>query len=176
MFEIVFHRLPWLVRHRRPVDMRAFGRDARTTRQRVEVCPPTTGRTPVAAAPDGWRERLGDWIDAAWPGLLGVTRQACSSRVMAGAAPLAGVRQEFEQSLADINTAGRASLMHRIQLACTLHALWHLRPEIFNLVACARSESEAERRLALLNRHFPTRAPRSGFGALTSLGPDPRKP
>jgi len=33
-------------------------------------------------------------------------------------------------------------------------------------VGVARSQAEAEQRLLLLNRHFPTRAPRSQFAAL----------
>ena len=46
--------------------------------------------------------------------------------------------------------------------------LWHLRAELYHVVAVYHSQHEAERRLAELNGHFPTRAPRSGFVPLLS--------
>ena len=47
-----------------------------------------------------------------------------------------------------------------------LRELWHLRSELFRQVALQHSQFEAEQRLSRLNRHFPTRAPRSGFAPL----------
>lgn len=68
-------------------------------------------------------------------------------------------------------------LQQRINIARSLHELWHLRPEVFKLVALRYSQGEAQSRLDRLNRHFPTRAPRSGFGAF-ELGAAavPRRP
>jgi hypothetical protein len=54
-----------------------------------------------------------------------------------------------------------------VDSARSLRELWHLRSEVYRLVALQTSQSEAERRLADLNHHFPTRAPRSGFAPLT---------
>jgi hypothetical protein len=53
-----------------------------------------------------------------------------------------------------------------IRGARSLRELWHLRAEVYNAVAVQTSQLDAETRLARLNKHFPTRAPRSGFAAL----------
>ena len=54
----------------------------------------------------------------------------------------------------------------QIYAAASMHDLWHLRLDVFNLVSCHHDQTEADHRLSQLNRHFPTRSPRSGFGAL----------
>ena len=41
--------------------------------------------------------------------------------------------------------------------------MWHLRSSLYGEVSMTLSQGEAERRLARLNRHFPTRAPRSAL-------------
>ena len=51
-------------------------------------------------------------------------------------------------------------------LVGSLRELWHLRAEVFSLVSLQHSQHAADTRLAQLNRHFPSRSPRSGFGAL----------
>jgi hypothetical protein len=166
MFQIIL-RHGW-----RPVRRLAFARsrlpgaDTRPTQQRVEVCPPASGRVARAPFSACWRERLGHWIDTAFPSLMTSTRQADSSKVIAGAVPIEGVRCEFARSLNDIRTEPARDAVIRIRSARSLHELWHLRLEVFNHVARQHDQAEATRRLALLNRHFPTRAPRSGFGAL----------
>lgn len=127
--------------------------------RRLEVCPPA--RLPAAAATPGWRASLRDWLDTGWGRPLrdGVQRQAPASD------PINVVRAEFLQSLSDIRTQQVGMLQQRIHIARSLHELWHLRAEVFKLVALRYSQGEAQSRLDLLNRHFPTRAPRSGFGA-----------
>ncbi len=74
------------------------------------------------------------------------------------------VRVEFMRAVADVELDEADSLRTRIALARSLRELWHLRAEVFRLVGLAYSQREAEGRLALLNRHFPARAPRSQFG------------
>ena len=54
----------------------------------------------------------------------------------------------------------------RVQEARSLRELWHVRADLYRVIAVAHSQREAEERLLLLNRHFPTRAPRSQFGTL----------
>ncbi len=76
---------------------------------------------------------------------------------------LPAVRQEFLATVADIHTEGAQSLRIRIQTARSLRDLWHLRSEVFSIVGVAHSESQAETRVTELNRHFPTKAPRSQF-------------
>jgi hypothetical protein len=79
---------------------------------------------------------------------------------------LADVRAEFCLALADVGEPDARVLIQRMSHAATLRELWHLRPELFHAVALRHSQDEADRRLARLNRHFPTRAPKSGFAPL----------
>lgn len=74
---------------------------------------------------------------------------------------LALVKNEFEDSLAGLTGAEACQLSLQIERARSLRELWHLRSTLYGLMALAHSQSEAERRMAQLNRHFPTRAPRS---------------
>jgi len=165
MLQIVF-QLRGAMARRGPATASSDWAPSNPARARVAVCPPTARQRTASREHHGWRERLAHSIDAAWPSLLTLTRRADSSKVIAGAAPLEDVRCEFARSLRDLAAENTRSTLNGINSARTLHELWHLRPEVFNLVARHRDQAEADRRLALLNRHFPTRAPRSGFGAL----------
>jgi hypothetical protein len=79
---------------------------------------------------------------------------------------LPGVRSEFLNALQDVQSDGAERLRERIRHAHSLRELWHLRADVFREVGVAHTQSEAERRLTRLNRHFPTRAPRSQFDSL----------
>jgi hypothetical protein len=81
---------------------------------------------------------------------------------------LPAVRDEFRRAIHDIKDEARYGLVMRVAQARSLRELWHMRIDVYNLVALHHSEFEASQRLALLNRHFPTRAPRSGFAPLAS--------
>lgn len=76
---------------------------------------------------------------------------------------LPGVREDFMACLRDVSPAATAPLRRQIVDARSLRELWHLRAEVYNTVGRAHSQHEAEQRLARLNRHFPKRAPRTGF-------------
>ena len=78
------------------------------------------------------------------------------------------VQDDFQQALADVDEAKAYPLSCRIAQARSLRELWLLRTDIYTLIAQQRSELEAAQRLSRLNRHFPTRAPRSGFAPLAS--------
>ena len=119
---------------------------------RAEVCPPSLRPAPRSA----WN-RLWFWLRA--PGPL----QSSPSPNR-----LPPVRQDFVDTLADLPADTTAALRLRIDQTRTLRELWHLRTELYTVVALNHSQHEAERRLAQLNRHFPTRAPRSGFVPLLS--------
>lgn len=143
---------------------------ARVSR-RVEVRPPAL--LPVAAAAPGWRASLRDWLDTGWGRPV---RRAGPGQRPPGD-PIGAVRAEFLQSLSDIRTQQVGMLQQRIHIARSLHELWHLRPEVFKVVALRFSQGEAQCRLDRLNRHFPTRAPRSGFGAFEpGAAAAPRRP
>jgi hypothetical protein len=120
---------------------------------RVEVCPPSLRHAPESA----WN-RLMFWLMAPAP--------------QDSAPPLnrlPGVRAEFIACLADVHHEQVEALRGRVHAARSLRELWHLRTEVFHLVALDHSQHEAEARLTDLNRHFPTRAPRSGFAPLGAL-------
>ena len=117
---------------------------------RVECVPPS-----LHHAPDSAWQRLMVWLLAPAPQ---DTAQPLNR--------LPGVRTDFMAALADIATAEADRLRLRIHDAQSLRELWHVRSDLFSVVGVARSQAEAEQRLLLLNRHFPTRAPRSQFAAL----------
>jgi hypothetical protein len=134
----------------------AFRRPPRRTpfsassRLRVEVRPPSLRHKPSTA----W-QRLVFWLLAPAP--------------MDAAPPLnrlPAVRADFAASVHDLPPAAVADLADRIDRARSLRDLWHLRAEVYSAVGVHRSQGEAEVRLAQLNRHFPTRAPRSGIAPL----------
>lgn len=116
---------------------------------RVEICPPERR----SAAP--WWQRLRRWARSEW----------APTRPDDG---LDAIRQEFAAAVADLRGPRVDDLIDQVDAARSLRELWHLRAEVFRLVALARSQHEADQRLVPLNRHFPTRAPRSGFGQLES--------
>jgi hypothetical protein len=115
---------------------------------RLEVRPPS-----LREAPDQPWQRLMFWLLAPSPG-----------RVSPGPGRLGTVRADFHACVADLTSVPDAGhLVHRIEMARSLRELWHLRPDVYRLVAVEHSQAEAEARVASLNRHFPTRSPRSGF-------------
>lgn len=119
---------------------------------RAEVCPPSLRQAPQA----GWN-RLWFWLLT--PGPLAASPSLNR---------LPPVRQDFIDSLDDIDGSAADTLIDRIRQARSLRELWHLRAELYHVVAVQCSQHEAERRVSQLNRHFPTRAPRSGFVPLLS--------
>ena len=136
--------LPYLAR---------FGRRstlAASSSFRVEVFAPS-----LRHAPDSFWQRLMFWLMAPAP---------------QDAAPplnrLPGVRRDFMAALADINAVDAERLRSRIGATRSLRDLWHLRADVYRVVGVNHRESEADTRLARLNRHFPTRAPRSQLGGL----------
>lgn len=79
---------------------------------------------------------------------------------------LALVKDEFADSLFGLAGAEVGRLAEQIARARSLRELWHLRSALYNQLAIAHTQSEAESRMAVLNRHFPHRATRSSFAPL----------
>jgi hypothetical protein len=134
---------------------------------RVESCPPA----PLLAERPGWVDRFLDWLGQDWH----ATRcgaESHDSDAPSDVAHLALVRHEFTACLDDIATRQAADLAIRIGRARSLRELWHLRAEVFNVVSCHTDQREARERLTRLNRHFPVRAPRSGFGGFDATPHD----
>jgi hypothetical protein len=112
-----------------------------TTRR--DVCPPSLVPQAAGSGMRRWLRRLGAFDTTAADPL---------KRVLA-------VREEFALALEGIDSQHAQFLQHRIRHQRSLRELWHLRAEMFVLIAQAFTEHEAERRMAPLARHFPLRAP-----------------
>lgn len=117
---------------------------------RTEVCPP-----PLRMAPGGTWQRMLFWLMAPAPHDTAPPLNR-----------LPAVRRDFAATLADVDTDDAAALRERIDQARTLREFWHLRAEVYRVVGVAHTQTKAEERLARLNTHFPTRAPRSQFAPL----------
>ncbi|MEQ1683633.1 MAG: hypothetical protein ABL916_08295 [Burkholderiaceae bacterium] len=122
------------------------------------VCPPKP-RHPLRAGQ--WREWLTGIPDTRFPGDSPAAAAPARSDTR-----LTNVRNEFIDTLDDIPGHAADDAIAQIYAAASMHDLWHLRLDVFNLVSCHHDQAEADQRLSQLNRHFPTRSPRSGFGAL----------
>ena len=136
--------LPFLSRRARRSTLEA------PSSRRVEVCPPS-----LRQAPDRTWQRAMFWLLAPGP----QDASPAPSRLHA-------VRSDFTALLADIDTDAARALCRRIADAGSLRELWHLRAEAYRVIGLGYSQSVAEDRLARMNRHFPTRAPRSQFAPL----------
>lgn len=120
---------------------------------RVEVVPPELWPSSLSL-----RGRFKRWRD-------GLLKQA-SPWLPAPLRPidrLLRVKDDFRDSLIDVPGPAALDLAGRIERARSLRELWHLRSGLYGEVAMALSQGQAEQRLARLNRHFPTRSPRSGL-------------
>jgi hypothetical protein len=118
---------------------------------RVETVPPSL-RCPPMGGP--W-QRLMFWLLAPAPQHMPPPMNR-----------LPGVRTEFLATISDIDSVDADALRRRILDTHSLRELWHQRAEVYRLVGVAHNQEQAEERVALLNRHFPTRAPRSQLGPL----------
>lgn len=118
---------------------------------RVEVCPPELW--PSSLSWRGRLQRLGNrLLNQALPWLPAPARPVNR---------LEQVKREFQDSVNDLPGDPLNQLLDRIDRARSLREMWHLRSSVYGQVALALNQSEAERRLARLNRHFPVRASRA---------------
>ena len=76
--------------------------------------------------------------------------------------PLERARAEFVAAFDGLLDLDHNGLLKRAQHARSLRELWHLRSELYTLIARRVSQHEADARLARVNQHFPTRAQRTG--------------
>ncbi|HEX2540535.1 MAG TPA: hypothetical protein VHM00_05580 [Caldimonas sp.] len=102
--------------------------------------------TRVESTPPGAARAVGTGND--WRAWFGRRRRV---------AALAAARDAFAEALFDVRTAEAARVLDRIDVARSLHELWHLREEVFSLVSRRHDQAEATTRLAALDRGFPRR-------------------
>ena len=120
---------------------------------RIEVCPPELWPSSLS-----WRGKTTRWTQR----VVGLVAPWLPEPVRP-VNRLTLVKAEFVDSVSDLTDIGQTSLLERIGRARSLRELWHLRSSVYGEVAMALNQIEAERRLAGLNRHFPTRSPRSAL-------------
>ena len=75
--------------------------------------------------------------------------------------PLERARSAFVAAMDGLHEFDHLDLRRRAQHARSLRELWHLRSELYTLIARRVSQFEADARLARVNQHFPTRAQRT---------------
>ncbi len=152
----------WQARVRRQLEPQQVQQPLlRTVSQRTEVFPPDR-----LYRVSRWHRGLRDWLNTGWD----VSRPAelnalpfRSSKPQSSPSPLADVRHAFVDALYDIDTDAAQAVRARIARARSPRELWHLRTAVYTLIAKQHSESQAQLRMATINRHFPLRTLCAGF-------------
>lgn len=105
--------------------------------------PPALVAAPITAGAGGmhwrWLATALGWHSSTPVPRLGAARKACID------------------CLADVPEASARPLRQLLATAATLAELWHIRPEVYRVLALHTSQAEAERRLAATQRHFEAR-------------------
>ncbi|MBQ0931391.1 hypothetical protein KAK07_16905 [Ideonella sp. 4Y16] len=136
-------------------------------------------RTPTPSAPAGrWLARLMGWrpatapsstlarmdvrpparwgqADSVWQSLWQWLREDAQTAEPHPGPKLTLARQDFCTALNGLLTRDAQDLRQRAAHARSLRELWHLRAELYGLIARHLDQREAERRLVAVNRHFP---------------------
>jgi hypothetical protein len=125
---------------------RLLRKNAGPTTLRMNVCPPDVCPARVSLWSRALRWLVGGDVEA----------------VPALRSPLEKARTEFVAAMDGLVDLDQNSLLLRAQHARSLRELWHLRSELYTLIARRASQHEADARLARVNQHFPTRTQRAG--------------
>lgn len=136
--------------HRHPTRKAALLRLRGLVRKLGTTVSHLESRPPEVRPPALW----GAHRESVWASLLGWLRnepQPLPERVRT----IDATRSDFLQAMADLDSAPANGLRHRVNEARSLRELWHLRTELYGLVARHISQAQAEQRLARINRHFP---------------------
>jgi len=128
--------------------------------RRQEVAPPSQF---ARSAPLGvvWLQRFWRWL---WD-------MDEAPRELAPASGLRKVRSEFVAALWDLQSLRANQVRDQIGAARSLRELWHLRADVFKVIAVHRGQMEAQLRLDALDSHFPVRASKrsdEGRGKVTT--------
>ena len=124
---------------------------------------------PQALVQRAWSSRLSDWLGVSgWR----VSRVdfASSFGQRGRLDALAAARLDFADALFDVHTVAVGAALDRIAATRSLHELWHLRGEVFDLVSLRHDQGEAQRRLTELDRHFAKRSPLARWRDASSAG------
>jgi hypothetical protein len=80
-----------------------------------------------------------------------------AAREKAPASALRRVQAEFVATLWDLQSLRANHVRDQIDSARSLRELWHLRADVFKVIAVHRGQHEAQQRLDTLDNHFPLR-------------------
>ena len=112
---------------------------------------------PQASAPRAWSTRLSDWLGVSgWRVSRADFTSSFGERGRVDA--LANARLDFADALFDVHTVTAGTALDRIAATRSLHELWHLRGEVFDLVSLRHDQAEAQCRVGELDRHFAKRS------------------
>jgi hypothetical protein len=128
-------------------------------------------RPPQAFAHRAWSTRLGDWLGASGWRVAGAELPSSFGR-RSRLDALAAARLDFADALDDVHTPAVAFALDRIAVTRSLHELWHFRGEVFGHVARRHDQTEAARRLAMLDRHFTKRSALARWRDASDAGAD----
>ena len=139
------------------------------------------GRTPPARIAESrppqtraWSSRLSEWLGASgWrvSRVDGASSFGQRGRLDA----LVAARLDFADALYDVHTAAAGAALDRIAVTRSLHELWHLRGEVFDLVSLRHDQAAAACRLQDLDRHFAKRSPLARLRDASSAGASARE-
>lgn len=113
---------------------------------RKEVRPPAL----FARSQPQWKR----WVATAWHWLWDDEDLEEHPRVLQG---LNQVKTEFLAVVWDLQSYTATRARESITQARSLRELWHLRADVYRVIAVHRGQAEANRRLDSLNRHFPVK-------------------
>ena len=131
-------------------------------------------RPPQALIPRAWSSRLSDWLGVSgWrvSRIDGVSSFGQRGRLDS----LAAARLDFADALYDVHTVAAGAALDRIAMTRSLHELWHLRGEVFDLVSLRHDQATAKRCLQDLDRHFAKRSPLARWRDASSAGASARE-
>ena len=131
-------------------------------------------RPPQALLARAWSVRLSEWLGVSgWR----VSRVdfASSFGQRGRLDALAAARLDFADALYDVPTVTAGAALDRIAVTRSLHELWHLRGEVFDLVSLRHDQAAAERRLQDLDRHFAKRSPLARWRDASGAGASARE-
>lgn len=117
--------------------------------RRPEVAPPSrfARSAPIGLA---WARRFWEWL---WD-------LDEAPRALAPVTGIRSIQSEFVAALWDLQSLRANQVRDQIESARSLRELWHLRADVFKVIAVHRGQIEAQLRLDALDGHFPVRASR----------------
>lgn len=116
---------------------------------RSRLAPASTTSRMHVRPPAPWGQ-----ADSVWQSLWQWLRET-PAEPQAAEQALRGARLDFCAALNGLRSPQAHDLRHRAAHACSLRELWHLRTELYGLIARERTQADAEARLIRVNRHFP---------------------